>query len=210
MEKENINWKKLPLQLFLLGVGSLWGYYLPKWLDKGTVITYSVEGPIAYLNEQAGNVLSITVNNVATTQLYAYKVVLKNSGNKPIKQFPVTVNFDYPKPTFQVFTKIHQTVPHKEFGKIDELQGAPYTIKFIYELLNPEDEDTITFLTNDNLNLSVYGKGEGVRLKKGEIELIRKTKTWGELRVGILVLVSLAILIIVIFYISGDFKRKTH
>jgi hypothetical protein len=62
-----------------------------------------------------------------------------------------------------VFAIQHKTNPSHEFGeiKMDSDMSSP---RFIYQLLNPADEDVLTVLASEKRELKVYTRGEGVSL----------------------------------------------
>jgi hypothetical protein len=143
---------------------ALFTYLLPKFFDKGKEISYTVEGPTSYVNQQAYGAVTITVNGVTTPSLFAYKVRLWNSGGSPIKDLPVRFSFNPGGSSFQVFNVVHDTKPKVEFGKIEENGSDQNSKRFVYELLNPDDEDIITFLINTDAPLTVNTKSEGLRV----------------------------------------------
>jgi hypothetical protein len=143
---------------------ALFTYLLPKFFEKGKEISYTIEGPTSYVNQQAAGAVTITVNGVTTPSLFAYKVRLWNSGSSPIKDLPVRFSFNPGGSGFQVFNVVHDTKPTVEFGKIEENGSDQNSRRFVYELLNPDDEDTLTFLINTNAPLAINAKSEGLRV----------------------------------------------
>jgi hypothetical protein len=143
-------------------------FVIPKWLSLGKQLSYSIDGPITLLDKLAlsasGTTITLMVNGVTVPELFAYKVRLWNSGDSPLKDLPVRLVFDTPEQGFQILEVKHETTPKHEFGKIVE-QGSDATSKrFVFELLNPDDEDSITLMTNKSPHLQVYAKAEGLQL----------------------------------------------
>jgi len=143
---------------------ALFTYLLPRFFDKGKEISYTIEGPTSYVNQQAAGAVTITVNGVTTPSLFAYKVRLWNSGSSPIKGLPVRFSFNPGGSGLQVFNVVHDTNPKVEFGKVEESGSDQNSKRFVYELLNPEDEDIITFLINTDAPLTINTKSEGLRV----------------------------------------------
>lgn len=96
-------------------------------------------------------------------ELQIYKVTVRNTGSSPIKELPVRLVFENASENFSVFAIQHKTDPPHEFGEIktDSDMSSP---RFIYQLLNPGDEDVLTVLASEKRELQVYTRGEGVSL----------------------------------------------
>jgi hypothetical protein len=69
-------------------------------------------------------------------------------------------------PNFEVFNVTHDTNPKREFGSIDENGSDLFSKRFVYQLLNPQDEDVLTFITNADAPLSVFAKAEGLKIER--------------------------------------------
>jgi hypothetical protein len=182
MASGSSSWKRdvllIPL-VVAIGAGLVvWaaGYSLPKLFEKGKRISYTIDGPTAYVNPSAANTVKITVGGVETPNIYGYKVRLRNSGSVPLKTLPVQFWFETPASEFAVFNVTHETVPKKEFGKIEEIGSDKSSKRFVYELLNPSDEDILTFLTNVDAKLFVFTKAEN--LKTEFIEPKAQPRKW--------------------------------
>lgn len=129
-------------------------------------LSYSVDGPITYFDTGSVGILNLKVNDVATDALVGYRVRIWNSGSTPLKDIPIRFIFDSGKEDFHVFQSMHATKPAEEFGLIHEESVDSRTLRVHYALLNPKDEDTITFLMNDSAALGLYTKSEGMKVKE--------------------------------------------
>lgn len=168
MAESSSKWTRdiLLIPLIVGLVVAFFTYVLPKWLEKGMEISYSIDGPTSYVNQHALGNVTIQVNGVSTPRLFAYKVRLWNSGGHALKDLPVRFTFDPQNDTFQVFNVSHETNPRFEFGKIEEQGSDKHSKRFVYELLNPDDEDVVTLLTSDDSPLNLNSKAEGLRVTK--------------------------------------------
>jgi hypothetical protein len=134
-------------------------------LEKGKRISYTIEGPTAYVNPNAIGTVKITVGGAETPTLFGYRVRVWNSGGAPLSSLPILFTFATTNGSFKIFNVTHATVPKREFGKIDEEMPNPFSRRFVYSLMNPKDEDVLTFLTNQDAPLSVYAKAEGLKVQ---------------------------------------------
>lgn len=169
MANASSTWKRDVLLIpLIVAVGSglvIWaaGYFLPRLFEKGKRISYAIDGPTPYVNPSAANTVKITVGGVETSNIYGYKVHLWNSGSVALQNLAVRFAFESSAADFAVFNVTHETVPKEEFGKIEEIGSDKVSKRFVYELLNPKDEDTLTFLTNVAAKLSVFTKAENLK-----------------------------------------------
>jgi hypothetical protein len=88
-----------------------------------------------------------------------------NSGNLPLKNVPLQISFAPREEKFLIYSLNHRTKPPVEFGSIKVEETDVYSRRFVYELLNPGNEDAISILTSSPLKLSVYSKAEGMEIK---------------------------------------------
>ena len=146
----------LIIPLIVGAIMALFAFGLPTILEKDNVISYSIDGPITYLDQLSIGDISIKVDDVPTTYLFSHKVRIWNSGDVPIKDLPIRFIFDTDNKEFKIFNINHSTKPAYEFGKISLQDISANSKRFTYELLNPDDEDIITFLTNSLASLSIY------------------------------------------------------
>ncbi|MBE9593476.1 MAG: hypothetical protein IMF19_08340, partial [Proteobacteria bacterium] len=144
---------------------------LPELSEKDTELkelSYSIEGPITHLEPDLTGSLEVMINNISTSYLFAYIVRIWNSGEVPLKNLPIRFVFNTSEGDFKIFEVEHDTKPKYEFGDITEQDidedNDAYSRRFIYALLNPKDEDTVTLWTNSPVSLSVYAKSERLNL----------------------------------------------
>ncbi len=139
-------------------------FVIPRMFDKDKELSYSINLPNEYLDQDAVGSLKIEVNGVPTSALYDYKVSVWNSGDIPLKKIPIRFVFNIKERDFQIFNVIHKTDPSYEFGKITEEDIDSKSKRFVYELLNPGDKDEITFLCNKWAIMTVHSKSEGLKV----------------------------------------------
>jgi hypothetical protein len=75
------------------------------------------------------------------------------------------LRFDSSPSDFKILNTNHTTKPAYEFGSIQEEQPDQVSRKFTYALLNKDDEDQVTFLTNRPGNVGVFAKSENLTVK---------------------------------------------
>ena len=124
----------------------------------------------AFVNTSTSLPIKIAVNGIETTNIFGYKIRLWNSGSVPLTMVPVRFAFEVTSTNFHVFNVSHTTTPKRDFGKIDENGSDASSKRFIYELLNPNDEDVLTFVTDVGAPLSIFAKAEGLRTKFVKVE----------------------------------------
>lgn len=172
MAEEPTHWRRdalvIPLVVGLLV--AIATYFLPKLLEKGKQVTYTIDAPTAYVNTTAVSGVSINLNGIPVNNLIGYRVRLWNSGGIPVSNLPVQIRFTPKSPEFKILNIKHETVPKQEFGKIGEENMNDSSKRFVYELLNPKDEDIITIVTNEEAPIALYAKAEGLRLVQQKIE----------------------------------------
>jgi hypothetical protein len=166
MTEKKSNWGRdiLHISLIVAILAALFTYLLPKVLEKGKELSYHIDGPTSYISPQATGNIMVTVNGVSTPRLFAYKVRLWSTGGIFLKDVPVRFSFIPKDQGFQILSVTHDTSPKAEFGKIEESGSDETSKRYVYELLNPKDEDTVTFLTNQDADLNVFAKSEGLKV----------------------------------------------
>jgi len=138
---------------------------LPKFFSESKELSYTIEGPISYLDDPSIGKVTIEINGVKTDKLYSYKARLWNSGNLTLKKLPIRFVFAPKKKDFKIFSVNHNTVPKYEFSPIASKIVDDHSRRFIYDFLHPKNEDVITFVTNKSPNLDLYINAEGVSIK---------------------------------------------
>ena len=82
-----------------------------------------------------------------------------------MKNLPVLLVFKTESPV-QVFGVSHTTDPLYQFGKIAVESLDQRSQRITYKLLNPNDSDEVTLLTDTPAELALYAKAEGLRTKE--------------------------------------------
>jgi hypothetical protein len=146
-------------------------FVFPEIYEKDTELkefSYSIDGPITYLEPDLTGSLEVMINNISTFYLLEYRVRIWNSRKVPLKNLPIRFVFDTSESDFKLFKVEHDHKPRYEFGEITEQDliedNDACSRRFIYTLLNPKDEDIVTLWTNYPVSLSVYAKSEGLDL----------------------------------------------
>jgi len=139
---------------------------IPTLLEKDLELSYFIEGPKTYIDKGTIGDVKLEINDIETPYLVSQSVRIWNSGELPIKALPVTYIFENSSSNFKIFAVKHNTKPEYEFGNISTLKADQNSIRNLYELLNPNDEITVTFLTNERVSLSIYTKAEGLSISK--------------------------------------------
>jgi hypothetical protein len=165
-EEKQTNWLRdiflVPLIVALVAAAATYG--IPKLFEVAKRISYTIEKQISFKTDDMPDVV-IQVNGTPAKQLFDYKVRIWNSGGLPLKDILLLFHFETTDQGFAVLNIQHHTKPLREFGKISEPKTDKTFEKYVqYELLNPEDEDSIDFLTNQEAALAVYGKQEGLKI----------------------------------------------
>lgn len=146
-------------------------YVIPKVLEKGKELSDTTEGPSSYLSpETIGNIsVTVKVNGVPATRLFVSRIRIWNSGGVSLRGVPVRVVFSPSQPGFRIPGAAHATTPKFEFGRItEEASNDTLAKRFVFELLNLQNQDLITIVTNQTAGLGVYSNVEGMRLKRVE------------------------------------------
>jgi hypothetical protein len=167
MDKSTTNWLRnlliIPLVVGLVVVA--FAFSLPKLFEKDSELSYSLEEPNVQLDKNTMGDVKVEINDIDTSLLVAQSTRIWNSGEFPIKTLPIRYIFETSSSTFRIFMVTHNTKPKYEFGNITSTKADQYSRRFVYDLLNPGDEVTITFLTNEAAPVSVYAKAEGLSVK---------------------------------------------
>ena len=166
-QKSEQNWLRdllvLPLVVGVIVAAIVFG--LPRFFREAKELSYVIDEPVAYLDDPAISHVKVEVNGIAVSNLVAYKVRLWNSGDVPLKKLPVSFVFQESPTGFQIFNISHLTTPSYEFGGISEETLVPSKTRFVYELLNPGDQDIVTILTNGKVDLELFAKVEKLKVK---------------------------------------------
>lgn len=165
-EKTSIWLRNLLIIPLVVGlIVAVFQFGLPKFFEKDSELSYSLEEPNIHLDKNTMGDVKVEINDIETSLLVAQSARIWNSGELPIKTLPIRYVFETSTSTFKIFMFTHNTKPKYEFGNITSTEADQYSRRFIYDLLNPGDEVTITFLTNETAPISVYAKSEGLSIK---------------------------------------------
>lgn len=134
---------------------------------------------------------SATTNNEKTKKVshnsVKYSIKVLNSGALPLKNVPVRFLFENVDSNFKVIRIDHNTIPEYEFGSIKDETPDNDQIRFVYSLLNPDDEDLINIWLNRETDIKPYAKAEGMVLKLISSSKTFKSKPEDELKPPILI-----------------------
>ena len=162
----NENWLKLMvIPLFIGLIVATFQFGLPSLFEKDHELSYSIEEPKIYIDKNTIGDVKFEINNIETPILVSHSVRIWNSGELPIKALPVKYLFENSSSTFKIFTVKHNTKPKYEFGDITSLDADNNSMRILYDLLNPNDEINIIFLTNEEASLNIYTKSEGLIIR---------------------------------------------
>lgn len=153
----------VPLMVGLIVTAFAFG--LPKILADSKEVSYTVEQPLTYLDKVSIGSATVKVNDVPVPEVFAVKVRIWNSGDLPLKDIGIRFDLTSHDKDFSILSVNHNTQPSKEFGGIAEQGSEGQSKRFLYQLLNPKDEDTLIFLTTAKANLEVYAKAESLSVK---------------------------------------------
>lgn len=179
---------------------AVFAYLLPKIFSESRQISYAVEGPVAYLDKSSIGTAIIKVNDEVVPEVFAARIRIWNSGTLPLKDLPIRFEFSAADRDFRVLSVSHNTRPSKEFGAITEDGSNLSSKRYIYSLLNPDDEDTIVFLISAKSDVLVYSKAEALSVKAVQPEKIGEFK-WYHAVGGAMLASLLSSLVEIIFKI---------
>jgi hypothetical protein len=167
MSETNRSWLRnlLAVPLVVGLVIAVFTYALPKVFSESRQISYLVEEPVAYLDKTSIGTAVIKVNDIAVPEVFAARVRVWNSGSLPLKDLGIRFEFSPVDKDFRILSVNHNTRPAKEFGEIAEQGSDANSQRFVYALLNCEDEDNIVFLTSAKADVKVFSKAEGLSVK---------------------------------------------
>jgi hypothetical protein len=111
-------------------------FLLPRYFSESKEISYSVEGPIAYMDSAVGASISVSVNGVPTRGIYAYPARIWNSGTEPVTQLPVHFIFTPRGDALTILSARHNTTPPHEFGVIAQTESTSVSRRYVYGLRN--------------------------------------------------------------------------
>jgi hypothetical protein len=163
---------KKPLKLFIipLVVGlivAIIQFGLPYLFKESKELTYKISDPINYLDPEKTGKLDIKINGIASPYLFLNQFTIENTGQIPLKEIAVMLNFLTTDTLFRIYNYSFETQPKLEFGDIKTEIANRYA-KFSFALINPGDKVHINILTNNIASSEVFSKSEGMKLKQAE------------------------------------------
>lgn len=167
MSDNNRSWVRdlLAVPVVVGIVIAIFTYALPKLLTESSQISYTIEEPVAYLDKTSIGTASVKVNDISVPEVFAVRVRIWNSGSLPLKNLGVLFEFTSTDKDFRILSVNHNTKPSKEFGSITEQGNDNNSKRYIYALLNPEDADSLVFLTTAKADVKVFSKAENLSIK---------------------------------------------
>ena len=139
----------------------LGGYLGPKILDAGKRLSYTIEAP-DNLNADLPAALKLQFAGSPPSDIFVTKVRIWNSGSAELKDVHCIFEFKTQNHNFKLLHVGHSATQGVAFH-IDEKDDADNkSTELIYPYLNRHDEDTISFLTNGNAELSLTPRIEGL------------------------------------------------
>lgn len=167
MTDTNRSWFRdlLAVPLVVGLVIALFAYVLPKFFAESRQLSYTVEEPVAYLDKSSIGSAVVKVNEVTVPEVFAARVRIWNSGSLPLKELAVRFELSSVDKDFRILSVSHNTKPTKEFGAVTEQGSDAISKRFIYALLNQEDEDNVVFLTTAKSDVKVFSKAESLSVK---------------------------------------------
>jgi hypothetical protein len=163
-------WELLIIPLVVGIILAVVTFVIPRILEVGKRLSYSIDKPTDYLSERLQGV-TIQVNGFPTSNLFVVKVRIWNSGSAALKDVSVLFDFDTADHNFRILNVAHATKPEREFGSITQANPDINSTRLTYSLLNRGDEDTISFLTNESVEPKIYAKAEDMRIKRAAFNL---------------------------------------
>jgi hypothetical protein len=177
---------------------AFFGLLLPKLSQEKKEICYSIDSSEKYVDCTVNRDMKVTINGIATSNLFACKVRLWSPGDLPIKNLAVLFKFYTNKKDFKIFNVAHNTKPQFEFGEIREEKSDHYSKRFVYELFNQGNEDIITFWTNDCPKLEVYAKSEELRVRR---IMPQEAEDLGALATKVLIGILISVVCVIITWV---------
>ncbi|MDD5057429.1 MAG: pentapeptide repeat-containing protein [Sideroxydans sp.] len=168
MAEKTSNWIRdlliVPLIVGILVVIAT--FTVPIFFGESKSLSYTIEPSLVYFDKTSVGNATVRVNDIPVSEVFTVKAKIWNSGNVPLKDISVRFEFSSFASDAKILAINHNTQPAKEFGAIKEEGSEGNSKRYVFQLLNPNDEDTIVFLTSSRAELKVYSKAEGLKLKE--------------------------------------------
>ncbi len=169
-------YKHLLIPLIVGGVIALVQFGLPYFFSDKKELTYNILDPITYFDKNVVGELEIIIDGKKSTALFSNQFFIENTGQIPLKNVPVRINFETQDSLFQIYKYLIETQPPYEFGDIETSAGK-HNVSLDIELLNPKDKISINILTNTKVLAELYSKSEGMTLNRAQID--EPKNEWG-------------------------------
>ncbi len=140
-------------------------FVAPRFFVKEMELSIQIQEPVTYIDSAITQDFGVKVNDQVVTDLLTYHARIWNSGDLPLKDIPARFVFQSTASDFQILRVTHKTAPAFEFGAIKEEDPNNAERRFVYTLLNPSDEDLVTFWVNREAKLTPFAKSEGMALR---------------------------------------------
>ncbi len=194
--------------LFVAIIAATYQYALPEIFKKSKELSYFIAEPVSHLPSDGTDTLDVVVNSVKTKRLYGQKVKLWNSGKIALKNLSVLFVFDTNDPSFKIFNISLVTTPKEEFGKIIKETTILYRRRFTFELLNENNEASLTFLTNNLCPLRVFSKQENMKLIVASSSEISERRISQKYKTIAIISGSLATSLVYFSFVMVSLRRK--
>lgn len=155
---------KITIGLILAIASATIGVFVDRAVREKNELSYAVTGATTYLSSANAGEAKIQINDVQTSSLVGYQIKLWNSGDKPISDAYLHIEFNAPYPRFRILQSHHVSKPPDLARSVS---GETIKNRYVcsYRFLNPGEEDVITILTNGSAPVSIRSRMQGVVVK---------------------------------------------
>ena len=166
--------------LLVGAVVAVFAFLLPILFQDEKRLSYTIDGPLPYvmlsINSGGKEEIKVVVEGEELSNPTGYAVRLWNSGDVPISNLPVQLVFDDDKDAFRIVYVGHTTKPVEFSVKEEEIDA--FSARFTYEFLNPGDEDLVNVLTDQDPNLQVIVRAEGLSVEREDAPMAEVRDLW--------------------------------
>lgn len=145
---------------------SIFGFILPKAFAEERELSYSVEGPIIFLESVTNQAPVVSIEGEKLPRLIGFRVQIWNSGDLPLEDLPILLHFENRAANFRVISAACSSNPPHEFGTIVEQVPNGASRRYSVELMNPGDVIEVAILVTERASLNVFSKSKGMRLRR--------------------------------------------
>ena len=129
-------------------------------------LEYKIEGPTKITYDPKAGQPEFKCEANKKDYLFVYDILIKNTGDSVIRNLPILYIFDDASKQFKILSVTQTTNPAYEFGRIQLTSSNYNSRKYVYDLINKDDEILVTFLTNEYSQPSVYSKVPNLKFVK--------------------------------------------